>query len=112
MSFNERDRLRLIQVQHMLVSVLQNQNLGATRMSALSDAIADLQTKVEADTTVDQSAITLLGGLTSMIQALKDQVAQAADVPAAVAAIQAFKSQLENNQATLSAAVVANTPSA
>ena len=51
-------------------------------MSDLSDAIADLGTKVDADTTVDASAVTLLNGLSAMIKTLQGQVAAAADVPA------------------------------
>ena len=81
-------------------------------MSELSDAIADLGTKVDAETTVDASAVTLLNGLTAIVNQLKDQVAQAADVPAALAAVKDFASKLDASKTGLAAAVTANTPAA
>lgn len=66
---------------------------------ALLDA---LNTAVANETTVDQSVITLLNGLS---QQLKDAIA-AADP----AAIQAVVDQIDTNTAALSAAVAANTP--
>lgn len=79
-------------------------------MSELTDAVANLNAKVEADTAVDSSAVTLMTGLTAIINQLKDQVALAADVPAAVAAVNAAAAALEANQASLASAVTANTP--
>lgn len=81
-------------------------------MSELSDAVAELGVKVAADTTVDQSALTLMTGLTALIRDLQAQVAAAADVPAAVAAVKAFGATLQQNQDTLASGVAANTPAA
>lgn len=64
-------------------------------------AIDDLTANVAADTTVDQSAITLLNGLKAALDAaIGDPVA-----------LQALSDQLGSNVAGLSAAVLANTPS-
>lgn len=68
----------------------------------IMSALDDLTAAVANDTTVDQSAITLLEGLKS---ALDEAIAN--DDPAA---LQALSDQLGANQAALSAAVTANTP--
>lgn len=81
-------------------------------MSELTDAVAELGAKVDADTAVDSSAVTLLNGLTQLIKDLQTQVGQAADVPAALAAVKAFSATLEANNSSLAAAVVSNTPAA
>jgi hypothetical protein len=64
--------------------------------------LSRLQASVDADTTVDQSAITLLTQLSDMLRA-------AATDPAEIAAI---ADQLDANSTALAAAVTANTPAA
>jgi hypothetical protein len=76
----------------------------ATTEKQLMKTLADINASVQAETTVEQSAITLM---TSLSQQLKD--ALATQDPAA---IQAIIDQLDNNNAALAAAVVANTPAA
>lgn len=110
--FGHLERERLLRIEQMLVAVLQNQNLQEIEMSDILDATNDLTAKVAAETTVDQSAVTLLTGLTKIVNDLKSQVAQAADVPAALAAVKAAAAAMDANQAALAAAVTANTPAA
>lgn len=81
-------------------------------MSDILDATTALTAQVATETTVDQSAVTLLAGLTKIIGDLQTQVAQAADVPAALAAVKAASAAISTNQAALAAAVTANTPAA
>lgn len=69
-------------------------------------SLADLQTAVAAEATVEQSAITLLNGLTAQIAALKTTQTD----PATAAAIDALVTQVNSNSASLSGAVTANTP--
>lgn len=64
--------------------------------------LSTIQAAVEADTTVDQSAITLLNSLA-------EQLRNAANDPAEV---QAIADQLNQNSSALAAAVSANTPAA
>ncbi len=78
-------------------------------------AAADLQAKIDAlttqvatDTAVDTSAITLLNGLSALIQGLKNGVTD----PTQLAAIDALATKVSDNAKALSAAVVANTPPA
>ena len=62
----------------------------------------DLQQKVNAETSVEQSAITLMQGLSEQLKAAQNDPAK----------IQALADQLDANQAALAAAVAANTPAA
>lgn len=66
--------------------------------------LTDIQAAVAAETTVEQSVITLLGTLSTDLQA-----AIAADDPAA---LQAVVDTITQNSAALAAAVTANTPAA
>ncbi len=68
--------------------------------------LADLQADVAASTTAEQSAITLLTGLSAQIAALKTTQTD----PATAAAIDALATQVTAGTSGLSAAVVANTP--
>lgn len=81
--------------------------------------LAAIQTAVTAETTVEQSAVTLLQGLAATIASLKQQLADAIAAGANPADIQAVSDGLDTlstnvtaNTATLAAAVTANTPSA
>lgn len=65
--------------------------------------IDDLKAAVAAETTVDQSVITLLNGLTAQIAALKGTTVTDADLQSVIDSVNA-------NAAALSAAVTANTP--
>lgn len=67
--------------------------------SVASDLDA-LTAQVAANTTVEQSAITLINGLAAQIASLKND-------PAAIAALAA---KLQTSAAALSAAITANTP--
>jgi hypothetical protein len=77
-------------------------------MSALSDAVAALSTQVAQQTTVEQSAITLINGIAAQLAAA---LANAADADAAVAAVTALTTQLQTDATSLAADVAANTPS-
>jgi len=60
----------------------------------------ELKAKVDAEGTVEQSAITLLQGLSAQLTAAKNDPAQ----------IQAIADEIDANSASLAAAVSANTP--
>ena len=65
-----------------------------------------LTNAVNAEKTVEQSAITLLSGLTSQIQSLIAASGNTVDP----AALQAIVDQVNSDASTLAAAVAANTP--
>ena len=67
--------------------------------------LAELKAKVEATTTIEESAVALLTGLA---QQLKDALANGADP----AAIQAIADELDAGTNDLAAAISANTPAA
>jgi len=64
--------------------------------------VADIKAKVDAETTVEQSAITLLTNLSALIKANANDPA----------AIQAIGNELDADNAALAAAVTNNTPAA
>jgi hypothetical protein len=91
---------------------LTNQQEIKTLMSVLDDKITALQADVAAETSVNQSAITLIQGIPQMIA---DAVAAAQAQGATPAQLQAFtdlQTALEANTSSLSAAVTAGTPAA
>lgn len=118
--FNDRHADQLDRIEGMLQNVLRYsaylplllkvelQELKS--MSELSDAITDLGTKVQADTDVDNAALTLMNGLTAAIKLLQSQVAAAADVPAALTAVKAFATTLDANKVRLAQGISDNTP--
>ena len=65
-----------------------------------------LKTEVAANTTVDQSAVALLQGLTAKIQELIDASGNTVDP----AELQAIVDKIREDNASLAAAVAANTP--
>lgn len=77
-------------------------------MAALDDQITALTNEVTKQTTVDASAVALLQGISAQLAAAL--AAGANGSPAQIAALQALQTTLANNDATLAAAVVANTP--
>jgi TolA-binding protein len=70
------------------------------RLKKMEEAVARLTASVSALTTVDQSAITLINGLSQQIR----------DLSADPAALNALADQLDAQASDLSAAVTANTP--
>lgn len=74
------------------------------KLEPIMPALDNLKANVANDTTVDQSAITLLTGLKSALDA-----AIASNDPTQ---IQALSDQLGANQTALAAAIAANTPAA
>lgn len=88
---------RLIDRLDIIIELLNKEYQYMATIQNVTDAIA-------AESTVDDSIVTLLNGI---VQQLKD--AQAAGTPAALDAVVAG---IQANQAKISAAVVANTPAA
>jgi chromosome segregation ATPase len=76
---------------------------GELQKMALS--LTALQTAVAQETTVEQSAITLIKGLASQIQTLIDQSQNTVDP----VALQTIVTNMTNSQLALAAAVAANT---
>jgi prefoldin subunit 5 len=75
-------------------------DLLLAREKTVMATLDDVKTKVEAENTVIDSAITLLGDLSAQIAALKNDPA----------ALQALADEIDAKKAALAAAVAANTP--
>jgi len=90
---------RLNRMEVRLAAELLNLRKGVEKMSAQLDA---LTAEVTRNTTVDESAITLLQGLAAQIEAMKTDPA----------ALQGLADSLRSSSDALAAAVVANTPAA
>src|SRR5690348_13468413 len=98
-----RRRARLSAIEAKLDRVLALLGETSKQRGDIMTTLADIKAKVEAETTVEQSAITLMGGLS---QQLKDAIANGADP----AVLQSIADELDANNASLAAAVSANTP--
>lgn len=81
-------------------------------MSQLDDDIAALQTEVANETTVAQSAVTLIQGIPGMIQTAVDAAIAAGATTTQLQSLVDLKNTLAANDTALSAAVAANTPAA
>jgi hypothetical protein len=95
-----------------LDQILQRLTTLSTQEQTMADdlkaKIDDLTTKVQAESTVTASAITLLNGLSAEIAGLKNSTTD----PATLAAIDALASSVSSQTSDLAAAVTANTPAA
>jgi len=79
------------------------------KMTAISDELDVLKQSVSTLTTVEQSAVALLDGLTSKIQAIIDA---GGDPTKTLADIQAVVTSVDADKDELAAAVARNTPAA
>lgn len=95
-----------------LDQILQRLTTLSTQEQTMADdlkaKIDDLTTKVQAESTVTASAITLLNGLSAEIAGLKNSTTD----PATLAAIDALATSVSAQTSDLAAAVTANTPAA
>lgn len=96
--YNQTDA-RLARIERLLEIILRVIKRGQAMAQADIDA---LKTKVERNTTVSQSAVTLIGGLAQQIRDLADDPEQ----------LRALADQLEASTTPLADAVAANTPAA
>lgn len=80
--------------------------------NSLDTAIAALQADVTQETTVNQSAITLLNGIPALIATAVADAQAAGATPAELASITALGMAITANTTNLAAAVTANTTAA
>lgn len=80
-----------------------------TQGGGLAMTLDDIKAKVDAENTVIDSAVALLGGLSAKITELAGEVAAAGQDPAK---LQALADEIDAKSAELAAAVTANTPAA
>lgn len=79
-------------------------------MSQLDDKIAALQAEITNETTVVNSAIALINGISGQIAAAVAAALAAGATPAELQALTDLQTALASNDAALAAAVSANTP--
>ncbi len=96
----------------LLIAVLAvciwSEAMRSKRFKLTMKTLTDLQADVADETTVEQSAITLLGGLSAQIAALKTTNTD----PTTAAEIDTLANTVEANKKALADAVTANTPAA
>lgn len=90
---------------------LETANL-AKKSASVGDALTQLQADVAAETTVDQSVLTLLAGIPAQIAAAVAAATAAGATPDQLAAFDTLATSIETNSTSLAAAVTANTPAA
>lgn len=95
----------------------QNKKIMAT-LADIQNEVASLEQTVQAEDTIIDSAVTLIGGFTGVISGLQQQLtdALAASDPAALQAVvdsmEQTKTEIDAKAGALAAAVAANTPAA
>jgi|HubBroStandDraft_2_1064218.scaffolds.fasta_scaffold07588_10 hypothetical protein len=81
-------------------------------MAVLDDDLTALTTQVAANTSVIGSAVAMINGIGAQIAAAVAAATAAGATPAQLAAVVALQSTIQNDDGTLSAAILANTPQA
>lgn len=76
----------------------------------IQDGLDDLSSKVEANTSVEQSAVALLNGLSAQVAAAIEAAKNAGASDAQVQAFSDLRASLDTSTQDLAAAVAANTP--
>lgn len=98
------------QFQALLAHLISIERKIDQYMPPLDDQISALQAEVAKQSTVDQSAVTLIQGLSSQLAAALTAAQNAGATPTQLAALSALQTQLSANDTGLAAAVTANTP--
>jgi hypothetical protein len=80
------------------------------KMSALDDAIAKLQQEVQQNTSVTDSAVTLINSIPTMINTAVQEALAAGATPQQLQAITDLATKLDAESTALGNAVTANTP--
>jgi hypothetical protein len=109
--FEEHEFQRL--VLEKLDLILANQATISQEVTTMSDTLVNelnsLQTAVTNETSVDQSAVTLINGIPALIQNAINTALQNGATQAQLQSFATLNSQLMTNAAALAAAVTANT---
>jgi hypothetical protein len=92
------------------VTAFSNFKLSEVPMSALDDSITDLTAKVEANTTVDASAIALISGFQARLDAAVAAASAAGASAAQLKSLTDLSAAIGKQTSDLSDAVSANTP--
>lgn len=99
---------RLATIERTLLFVLRQEGIEMAQIDDLNAQLANMDAEIERQTTVNQSAVTLL----QQLKAAVDNIQTAPDLSAAVAMAQAISAKLGTNDQALADAVTANTPAA
>lgn len=90
--------------------LLTGQAQEAKTMSAIDDQITALTADVAEETTVNQSAVTLINGFAAQLAAAIAAAQAAGATPAELASLTALGTSISANTTALTAALTANTP--
>lgn len=90
--------------------ILQQQERINTTMSQLTDEIAALRTEVAEDTTVIESAVTLINGFAANLASAIAAAIEAGATPESLATLNELKATLTTEKTRLAEAVAANIP--
>ncbi len=99
----DEDEGRLARIEELLTALIKQ---GSDNMATVQEAMDALTAEVARNTTVDESAITLINGLADQLAALL----AAGDPAVLVSGIETIVAKLKGDSDALAAAVVANTP--
>lgn len=99
---------RLSVIERTLLYLVRMEGSEMAQIDDLNDQLAGMDAEIAKQTTVNQSAVTLLQELKAAV----DNIPNAPDLSSAVAMAQAISAKLSTNDQALADAVVANTPAA
>jgi len=108
----DRMEAMLVDIRSLVRTTLAQELQMANVLDPIATAIPALITAVTNETTVDQSAITLLNGLSAQIAALATNAADPAQVSSIASQLSTLATTMQGNIGALAAAVTANTPAA
>jgi hypothetical protein len=110
---NERRLARIEgRLDHLINLQLFFARNGANQMSAISDAVANIKTKVTGLATVVDGVGVTLATLSGQVKDLTAKLAESGDVPAALTELNQLSTAIDEQSAELQAGIVANTPAA
>lgn len=100
----------LADVRQLIRTVLSQELQMANVLDPIASQVTALVAEVAAETTVNESAIALLNGLSAQIAALAALAADPAQVASIASQLGALATSVKTNTDALAAAVTANTP--
>jgi|ERR1700722_7086228 len=109
-SLEPRVQCQLDRIEAFLIAITKGINNLSTQTNALDAQIANLTADVSAETSVEQSAITLINGIPGLIATAVTAAQAAGATPAELTALTTLGASISASSAALSAAVTANTP--
>lgn len=107
--FLDEDRELLQGIDKKLGQLLKGQQIMSSQANTLTSELASLQNEVTNNTSVEDSALTLIQGIPTLIQNAVNAALANGATPDQLTQLQSLITTLQSNDGNLAAAVTANT---